>query len=87
MKAYAAGSGAISKSAEPLLRLFMRLGVDEMAALRMINMEDFYDHNCLVELYDKRIESIFHVNKGGRLMLPPIFLAVENITSSYPCSA
>ena len=38
MKADAARSGAISKSAEPLLCLFMRLGVDEMAACRMINV-------------------------------------------------
>ena len=63
MKANAARSGAISKSAEPLLRLLMRLGVDEMAARRMINVEDFYDHNCLVKLDDKRIESICHVNR------------------------
>ena len=61
MKADAARYGDISKSAEPLLRLFMRLGLDEMAALRMINMEAFHDENCLVELDDKGIESICHV--------------------------
>ena len=62
-KADAARSGAISKSAEPLLRLFMWLGVDEMAARRMINVESFHDENCLVELDDKRIESICHLNR------------------------
>ena len=63
MKANDARSGAISKHDEPLLRLFMRLGVDEMSACRMINVEDFHDENCLVELGDKRIESICHVNR------------------------
>ena len=29
----------------------------------MINVEDFHDDNCLVELGDKRIESICHVNR------------------------
>ena len=55
MKADAARSGAISKHAEHLLRLFLRLGVDEMDARRMINVESFYDQYCLVELDDKRI--------------------------------
>ena len=41
----------------------MRLGVDEMAACRMINVEAFYDQDCLVEPDDKRIESICHVNR------------------------
>ena len=63
MKAGAARSGAISKHAEPLLRLFMRLGVEEMAACRMINVEAFYDQDFLVELDNKRIESICHVNR------------------------
>ena len=63
MKADASRSGAISKHAEPFLCLFMRLGVDEMSARRMINVEAFYDQDCLVELDDKRIESICHVNR------------------------
>ena len=63
MKANADRSGAISKSAEPLLRLFMRLGVDEMAARRIINVEAFHDKNCLFEIDDKRVESICHVNR------------------------
>ena len=63
MKADAARSRAISKSAEPLLCLFMWLGVDEMDARRIINMEAFHDDNCLVELDDNRIESICHVNR------------------------
>ena len=63
MKADAARSGDISKSAEPLLRLVMWLGVDEMAARRIINVEAFHDENCLVKLDDKRIESICHVNR------------------------
>ena len=57
MKANATRSGDISKSAEPLLRLFMWLGVEEMATRRMINVEAFYDEICFVELDDKRIES------------------------------
>ena len=63
MKADAARSRAISKSAKPLLHLFMRLGVDKMADCRMINVEAFYNQDCLVELDDKRIESICHVNR------------------------
>ena len=62
-KADAVRSGATSKPAEPLLSLFMRLGVDEMATRRMINVEAFHDENCLVKLDDKRIESICHVNR------------------------
>ena len=57
-KVNASRSGAISKPAETLLCPFMRLGVVEMASRRMINVEDFHDENCLVELDDKRIESI-----------------------------
>ena len=34
-----------------------------MAARRMINVEAFYDKDCIVELDDKRIESICHVNR------------------------
>ena len=34
-----------------------------MAARRMINVEAFHDENCLVELDDKHIESICHVNR------------------------
>ena len=64
MKADAARSGAIRKHAEPLLCLFMRLGVDEMAACRMINVEAFYNQDCFVKLDDKRIESICHVNRS-----------------------
>ena len=56
IKADADRSGAISKHDEPLLLLFMRLGVDEMAARRMINVEAFYYQDCLVELDNKRIE-------------------------------
>ena len=58
MKADSARYGAISKSDKPLLSLFMRLVVDEMAAHRMINMEALYNQTCLVKLDDKRIESI-----------------------------
>ena len=58
MKTNAARSGAISKSADPLICLFMRLGVEKMAAHRMINVEYFHYENCLVEIDDKRIESI-----------------------------
>ena len=63
MKADAARSVAIIKSAEPLLRLFMRLGVDKMAALCMINVESFHDENYPVKLDDKRIESMCHVKR------------------------
>ena len=63
MKADDARSGAISKHAEPLLRLFMWLGEEEMPACRMINIEAFYNQDCLVKVDDKRIESIFHVNR------------------------
>ena len=63
MKDGAARYGAISKSTEPLLLLFMRLGMDEMAARRVINVEDFHDDNFIVELDDKRIESILHMNR------------------------
>ena len=55
MEADAARSGDISKPAEPLLRLFMWLGVEKMAARRMINVEAFHDDNFLVELYYKLI--------------------------------
>ena len=41
----------------------MRLGVDEMAARRMINVEAFYGQDFLVALDYKRIESICHVNR------------------------
>ena len=86
-KADASRSGAISKYTEPLLCLFMRLGVDKMAAHRMINVEAFYDQDCLVGLDDKRIESIFHVNRRREAYATIyIFLAVENITSSLLCS-
>ena len=34
-----------------------------MAARHMINIEAFYDQDCLVELDDKRFESICHVNR------------------------
>ena len=63
MKDDTARSRVISKSSEPLLFLFVRLGVDEMATRRMINVEAFHDENCLVDLDDKRIESICHVNR------------------------
>ena len=63
MKSNAASSADISKSADPLLRLFMWLGVNEMDDRRMINMEAFHDDNCLVKLDDKRIEYICHVNR------------------------
>ena len=63
MKANDAMFGAISKSAHPLLCVFMWLGVDEMATHCMINVEDFHDENLLVKLDDKRIESICHVNR------------------------
>ena len=63
MRADDARSGAFSKSDEHLLRLFMRLGVEEMAACRMINVEDLYDQNFLVELDDKSIESMCYVNR------------------------
>ena len=63
MKEDAARSGPIRKHSEPLLCLLMRLGVDEMAAFLMINVEAFYDQDCLVELDDKCIESICHVNR------------------------
>ena len=59
----AARYGDISKPAEPLLHLFMRLGVDEMDARHMIKVEAFHDENCIVELDYKRIESICHVNR------------------------
>ena len=48
----------------------MWLGVDEMAARRMINVEAFYDETCLVKLDDKRIESTAR-NIGGGIGLPP----------------
>ena len=43
MKANADSYRDIIKSAETLLLLFMRLGVEEMSARRMINVECFHD--------------------------------------------
>ena len=57
--------GIIHSSAEPILRLLTRLGIEKHYAIRMINVEQFHNENDLVELDDNHIHSIYTVNLGN----------------------
>jgi hypothetical protein len=55
--------GRIKKSAKPLLAFLVRLGFDDMAARRVINVERLNNADCLASLNDERISAICKVHR------------------------
>ena len=59
---HATDQGVIHSSANPILRLLKRLGIENHCAIQMINVEQFQNENNLVEIDDNCIHSICTVN-------------------------
>ena len=62
-RAKAVMEGRIKKRAEPLLAFLVRLGFDDMAVRRVINVERLNNANCLASLNDERISAICKVHR------------------------
>ena len=62
-RAKAVMEGRIEPSAKPLLAFLVRLGFDDMAACRVINVERLEDAECLASLDDERISAICKVHR------------------------
>ena len=62
-RAMAVMEGQIKKSAKPLLAFLVRLGFDDMATRRVINVERLNNANCLASLNDERISAICKVHR------------------------
>ena len=76
-RAKAVMEGRIKKRAEPLLAFLVRLGFDDMAARRVINVERLNNANCLASLNDERISAICKVHRRSDSSMLAIYISAS----------